>query len=220
MSVILRKQRCVLLFAALLLGSMASLAFAQAAPIRFSVRHKHRYGSCQGILLLNEQGMAYETAHREHGHRWLFRDLRHVEIVSPARLVLHAYVKPTPFDFWLSEGELTADAYRLLAAHMERGLTSRVLFPRAPSLYELPVKHNHRLGGCEGILRIGSAEIVYDTPRAEDRRLWRMRDLRGFGTAGRYNLRLSTENETFTFDLKQPLSQEVHDYLWKTLYGR
>ena len=46
-----------------------------------------------------------------------------------------------------------------------------------------------------------------------------MRDIRSFGTTGAYDLRLSTEQESFSFDLKQPLNQEVYDYLWQRIYG-
>lgn len=82
---------------------------------------------------------------------------------------------------------------------------------------EIPAKHRHRFGGCEGVLRISSELLIFDTEKAEDRRMWRLRDLQSFGTAGPYSLRLSTELETFNFDLKTPLTQEIQDFLWQRL---
>lgn len=195
-------------------------ALAQSLPIRFSVRHQHRFGHCDGLLRLDENAIAYETGHREHGYRWPFPDIRHLEIFSPTRLILSTYGRPEKFDFRLREAELTADAYRLLAEKVERGLTSRVLFTERQFRFALPARHKHRRGGCQGTVRIGAAEIVYETEHPEDRRLWRMRDIRSFGTAGPYDLRLTTERETFTFDLKERLPQEAYDHLWGVVYQK
>ena len=202
-----------------LLNLGALPALAQAQRMSFSVRHEHRLGHCEGLLRIDTNGLAYETPHRAHVRVWPFSDIRQLDILSTKRLVVHTYGKPESFNFQLGEGELTADAYRLLAEHIERGVTSRVLFPATQFRFELPVKHRHRFGGCEGILRIGTGQVIYETQNADDRRLWRMRDIRGFGTTGPYDLRLSTEQESFTFDLKQPLNQEVYDHLWQAIYA-
>ncbi len=203
----------------LLLLSLGELpAFAQPDSFRFSVRHKHWFKHCEGALRMDGSGIAYETPHRKHARVWSFRDLRHLEILSPTRLVINTYGNPAMFDFRLREAELTGDVYRFLAQHVERGLTSRVLFAATDFLDERPVKHRHRRGGCEGMLRIGLNEITYNTENVGDRRRWRMRDIRSFGTTGPYDLRLTTEKETFTFDLKVALSQQVYDHLWKTIH--
>ena len=214
------KLRRGVFYKLLVLLSLSGLhTLAQPQGMSFAVRHEHRLGHCEGLLRIDTSGLAYETPHRAHARVWSFSDIRQLEILSTKRLTIHTYGKPESFTFRLREGELTADAYRFLAEHIERGLTSRALFPATQFRFEFRVKHRHRFGGCEGILRIGTAQIIYETQDADHRWLWRMRDIRSFGTTGAYDLRLSTEQESFSFDLKQPLNQEVYDYLWQRIYG-
>lgn len=214
------KSSLYFLFGLVLIFSIRVLrAEEQLQPISFTVRHDHRFGHCEGSIRLDEGGIVYETRHQGHGRVWSFSDIRDVEILSKTRLVFETYGEPDKFDFRLRERELTAGVYRLLAEHIERGVTSRVLFTATEFLFQLPVKHRHRLGGCAGVLLIGATEIVYKTENAGDGRIWRIRDIRSFGTTGAYDLRLTTEEETFSFDLKEPLSQKLYDHLWQKIYG-
>lgn len=192
---------------------------AESQPLTFSVRHDHRFGHCDGSLRLATSGITYDSTEPKHSRSWSFSDIRRVEIRSTKNLIVHTYGKLETFDFRLREGEVGPDAYRLLAEHIERELVSRVLFPATEFRFELPAHHRHLMGGCEGILRIGATRIIYDTENPEDKRIWRMRDVRSFGTTGPYNLRLGTESEAFTFDLKEALSQQAYDFLWQQIYG-
>jgi len=208
--------------ALLLLVAIGAITVAQAqtTSVQFAVRHEHRWGSCEGILRVDSTGITYETPDEEHARTWPFRDIRQAEFRSSKKLELRTYGKPETWKFELLEGEWSPEAYALFSGNVERVVTSRVLFPAGAFVHELPVRHRHRHGGCEGVLRIGPGEIVYDTGHPEDRRIWRMRDLRSFGSSGAYNLRLTTEQETFNFDLKQALEREVYDYLWAHVYER
>jgi len=191
----------------------------EPAQITLSVRHDHRFGQCDGSLRLAANGITYESTEPRHSRSWSFSDIRRIEIRSTTNLLVHTYGKPDTFDFRLREGEFGPDTYRLLAEHVERELVSRVLFPATEFRFELPAHHRHLTRGCEGVLRIGTTQIIYDTENPEDRRIWRIRDMRSFGTTGPYNLRLGTDSETFTFDLKEALKQEVYDFLWQQIYG-
>ncbi|MGH8245385.1 MAG: hypothetical protein ACREUU_03020 [Gammaproteobacteria bacterium] len=202
------------------LFAVVSLEARQEASLGFAVRHKHRWGSCEGALRVSKDGVGYETAHQKHARTWSFRDIRHADFRSKTRLALRTYGAPETWHFHLREGDWSPDAYRLLARRVERGVTSRILYPATTFLYELPVRHRHLRGGCEGTLRIGLEETIYDTQEPKHRRIWRSRDLRSFGSAGPHDLRLTTEEETFTFDLKQPLQKEVYDHLWKTTHEK
>lgn len=215
----MKSAYCVLLNLVFLLNLGLLRVLAQSQSVSFSVRHEHRLGQCNGTLRIEGKGVTFETSHRKHARVWSFSDIRQLEILSRTRLAVHIYGKPETFNFGLREGELTVDTYRLLSDRIERGVTSRVLFLGTEFAFELPAKHRHRLGGCEGVLRIAGIEIIYTTENAKDTRIWRIRDIRSFGTMAPYDLRLSTEKETFTFDLKEPLSQKLYDDLWQKIYG-
>ena len=200
-------------------GAMAA-AQAQTPSGEFAVRHDHRWGSCEGTIKIDSTGISYETSNEEHARTWPFRDIRQAEFRSSKGLKLRTFGTPETWNFELLEGEWSSEVYALFTGNVERIVTSRVPFRTEASVYKLPVRHRHRRRGCEGVLRIGPSEIVYETTNPEDHRIWRMRDLRSFGSSGPYGLRLTTENETFNFDLKQALDREVYDYLWSHVYSK
>ena len=192
----------------------------QTTPLQFAVRHDHRWGSCEGILRMDSTGVSYETSNEDHARTWTFADILQATIRSSKELTLRMYGTPETWKFELLEGEWSSEAYALLAGNIERNVTSQLLYPHQSFAYELSVRHRHVRGGCEGTLRIGATEITYDTDHAEDRRIWRMRDVRSFGSSGSYNMRLTTEEETFNFDLKQSLELAVYDFLWSHIHER
>ena len=82
----------------------------------------------------------------------------------------------------------------------------------------LLVRHRHRLGGCEGQLSVEEERLIYLTDHASDNRVWKLPEIETLGSADPYHLRVTTYNETFTFDLKSPLDPKVYDSLWKKIY--
>jgi hypothetical protein len=100
---------------------------------------------------------------------------------------------------------------------------SAVIPELPPAKYQLPVKHQHTLGGCQGTLEIGEQQVVYKTSHQSDSRVWRYEDLSSIGSTGRFQLRLTTMERTggeygaeknFIFDLKRHLEPEVYDFIW------
>ena len=82
----------------------------------------------------------------------------------------------------------------------------------------LLVRHRHRLGGCEGQLSVEEERLIYLTDHASDNRVWKLREIETLGSPDPYHLRVTTYNETFTFDLKSPLDQKTYEFLWKRIY--
>ena len=74
------------------------------------------------------------------------------------------------------------------------------------------------LGGCEGQLSVEEERLIYLTDHARDNRVWKLRDIETIGSPDPYHLRVTTYNETFTFDLKSPLDPKVYDLIWKSVY--
>ena len=82
----------------------------------------------------------------------------------------------------------------------------------------LPARHRHRLGGCEGRLSVEEERLIYLTDHSSDKRAWKLREIETIGSPDPYHLRVTTYNETFTFDLKAPFDPKVYDSLWKKAY--
>jgi len=94
-----------------------------------------------------------------------------------------------------------------------------------PPLYVLPARHRHRWGGCNGELRIYEDRVIYESfEDKENSRLWRWSDIQSFGRSGRYKFEIATfepqfgGEKTFNFDLKEEMTDEAYDFVWKKFY--
>lgn len=81
------------------------------------------------------------------------------------------------------------------------------------------VYHRHRLGGCNGTIRIDSDAIRFTSDRPEDSRTWLYRDLETLGTMNPFHFRVSTLAETFNFDLKERLPDLAYDFAVRRVYS-
>jgi hypothetical protein len=96
------------------------------------------------------------------------------------------------------------------------------------AIYEIPVKHQHVFGGCQGTLGIGDQYVVYRTSNKSHSRVWRYEDLSSIGSTGPFQLGLSTLERTggeygseknYIFDLKHRLDPTAYDFIWWKLNG-
>ena len=131
--------------------------------------------------------------------------------------------KDKVFNFELTEGTVPPSLWRSLQARLTKPLVSAVI-PKLPEAkYQLPVKHQHALGGCQGTLQSGEQYVVYETTHKSDSRIWRYEDPSSIGSTGPFQIRLSSMERTngehgaeknFIFDLKRRLDPEIYDFLW------
>ena len=96
---------------------------------------------------------------------------------------------------------------------------TRVIFSDTVIVQEIPVRHRHGIGGCQGILTIAQDKIIYRTQHEGDSRIWLLKDLESFASNDPFHLRLSTAFETFNFDLKLPLQEAAYEHIWKALHS-
>ena len=220
---------------ALMLALQAQPAGAQV----FQVRHEHTIGSCTGTLTFSATDIRYETKdakrkrdsaqpqERKHQRTWAYPDVKFFEIVSTGELKIHSYESAgvlklgsdRDYTFKLTQGQITNELYGFLVDKSPRAVVTRVIFSGTEIVQEIPVRHRHSLGGCQGILTIARDKVMYKTSREGDSRIWRLKDLESFASNDPFHLRLSTAFETFNFDLKLPLQEAAYEHLWKVLYS-
>ena len=196
----------------------------QAAPFEFRVKHDHTLGSCEGKLVAIDKEIRYEATNGKHSRTWAYIDIQKVDVASPTRVVLKTFESQSwkqlerdkEFDFSLLEGKITPDQQEFLRAKLSRPMVARLVEEGAQS--SAPVRHRHRLGGCEGRLSVEEDRLIYLTDHASDNRVWKLREIETIGSPDPYHLRVTTYNETFTFDLKSPLDSKIYDFLWKKIY--
>jgi hypothetical protein len=199
----------------------------QPDRITLSVRHQHVVGSCTGNLTFSSTNIRYETTEKGHSKTWSYPDVKYFEIISKNQIVIHTFEdsgllrlgEDRGYEFNLTGGKISDDLYKLLVEKSPRAVVNRLIPPDSPIVQEIPVRHRHNLGGCEGTLIIGEDKVIYKTAHKDDSRVWQLKDLESFASIDPFHLRLSTAFETFNFDLKLPLEQSAQDLLWKAVYA-
>lgn len=197
-----------------------------AEPMEFRVTHDHSLGSCEGQLVLTDRDIRYEASNGKHSRSWAYIDIQKLDVASPMRLVLktfesHSWKKlesDKVFEFSLLDAKLGPEQQEFLREKLKRPMVARLAEKSDQEFDILLVRHRHRLGGCEGQLSVEEERLIYLTDHAKDNRVWKLRDIETLGAPDPYQLRVTTYNETFTFDLKSPLDPKVYDSIWRKVY--
>ena len=211
-----------------MIATLALMMVLQAQPpeVRtFAVRHEHTVGSCTGTLTFSATEIQYQTKEKKHQRMWSFPDVKFFEIVSSGELKIHTYENEgilrlgsdRDYTFKLTEGKIPDGLYAFLVAKSPRAVVTRAIFSGTEIVQEIPVRHRHNLGGCQGVLTIAQDKIIYRTSQESDSRIWRLKDLQSFASNDPFQLRLSTAFETFNFDLKLPLQEAAYEHIWKAI---
>lgn len=209
--------------------TMSSL-FAQS----FRVRHDHSpWGACQGELTITEKGIRFDSETEEgHSQSWDWLDIQTVDRQSAERFSILTYQdqkwllgKDRSWNFSMlhdeSEG-LSNERFDLIMQRLERPVVNRQVRD-VEAEYEVPVKHLHTFGGCEGELRFSRGWIVYATDHARDQRSWRKQvEVVNVWSTGPYDLEVEVyereggdllKTRRFRFQLKVPLDENYYDRL-------
>jgi hypothetical protein len=213
----------------LVLGHTLFQVFAEET--RFQVKHDHGLRSCRGELVFRDDSVEYLTSHKKDARTWNYVDIQQLGLMSDKEISVVTYEdsklkfgKDKIFNFELTEGSIPPALAAALQARLTKPLVSAVIPELPAARYQIPVKHQHALGGCQGNLEIGENEVVYKTSHSSDSRIWRYEQLTSIGSTGPFQLRLSSMERTggeygaeknFIFDLKRRLDPEIYDFLWR-----
>lgn len=205
---------------------IAFSASLRAETFEFKVKHEHLRGSCRGKLVIDDSQIQYVADRGKHSRQWTYVDIQTLD-VSPKKIELQSFQSgpkwklgsDKEYEFTILDGELTYVHQEFLRSKVRRPMVARLVVSSFAPLQKLPVRHRHTLGGCEGIVGIYGDRIVYSTDHARHSREWRYSDLETVGSPDRYHLRITSQNETFTFDLKTALEQKTYDFLWDKVNG-
>jgi hypothetical protein len=90
--------------------------------------------------------------------------------------------------------------------------------------FELRAKHLQTLGGAIGVLRVYPDQVVFESEKVGDSRVWRLRDIQRFGQPDRFRFQITGyvpkaggPTEVYNFQLLEDLPDGLYDYLWVRL---
>ena len=190
-------------------GRQSSLAWRSPASL-----HK-TFGKKSGEIVIEEGGVRFQPREGP-AFNWSLLDIQTFSLL-PHRLVIKTYKNRAhhlpgmqQFRFELTQGIPPAVAAEL-ARGVARPSQNAVPNPALPSLAEIPVHHRTGTRGTNGLLRFREDGLDYIANSAGDSRSWRWADLQVLSNVSPYNLFVSGYRETYTFDLKKPLSRALLD---------
>lgn len=195
-----------------------------AQEVKYEVRHDHwrKYGT--GVLVVSARGISYQEPEKKgHGREWTFEDIQRLELgertmrvltYQDSRWKLGADVEE---EFTLPGKGTFEEAYGLLKDRLDRRFVARLADGAVEPLWEIPVKHLHRLGGTQGRLIAARDRIVYEARERDESRTWRYGDVENISSSGPFQLTVTTPERVFHFQLKRALEEDRYNDLWRRL---
>lgn len=234
------RYKCVILLSVIAITlsgiSMAAQAARQPAsppdhPVAASLGWKspariHRVDlmpSDRGYLLIDQKGVEFRSSNGR-SRRWTLDEI-HTVFLAPHRLVLESYIDHSLYR--LGERKYRFDLTRTLPPAVAAGIAEAVARPSqnadpdpdASAIATIPVRHRSLASGTNGVLRIRRDGIDYVTPSKDDSRSWRWADLQTLSNPDPYHLFVFGYRDTYTFDLKAPLSDKLLDWASDAIFA-
>jgi hypothetical protein len=187
-------------------------------------RLHHGLEGSPGTLTLSKDGLVFDPTKGSTLH-WPFLEIQTFDLLSPHRLVITGYENRG----WHEHGErkyrfdlsvaMPPDIAAELAHRVAKPARNADPNPAATSFATIPARHRTLAGGTNGALHFGPHGIDYLTTNGQGGRSWRWSDIQTLAEPDPFQLRVNSYRETFTFELKQPMSRELFDRLWDEIYA-
>lgn len=219
----------------LIIGVLA-LAMLCGAQEMEAVWKRFPWKDVKGTLSFTEDGIQFEAAKKKHSFRLPYSGVQQFD--RQAADSIHILTYRDRWQYGWADQEYTLHlAHDALSDQLWQTLLERLPTPvvdrsgEALSAveYEIPVKHLHRFGGCEGVLQFTRDGIVFQSSDPEDSRRWRYgEEIAGVWSNGPYELEISVFEHTraqpgdrrpFRFQLKRKLDEVYLSSLKYRLYG-
>lgn len=223
-------------FIQLSLTAILSLLFinsATAQEFKYKVQQDRLIGHRDGELTISDKGVEYHATKREKENRaWSYGDIKLLEILSPTKVRLWTYRdrklqlgKDESLTFKIVEGQIDQKVSDFLRERIARPFVTSFVEAEEAGLAQVPVKHSHRFGGCEGILKVYEDKLVYQSETGHDSRSWRWTDIRSVGRSDLYRFdvetfepQIGTSSRSFNFILKEQMPDKIYDQIWSRVY--
>jgi hypothetical protein len=206
---------------------------AKAQEFTYKVEQDRLVGHRDGELIISDKGVEYRATKREkESHTWTYTDIRLFEILSPTSVRIWTYKdralllgRDQSLTFKIIEGQIDQKVSDFLRERIARPFVTSFAGEDSNALAQIPVKHSHRFGGCEGVLKVYPDRLVYESQTGHDSRSWRWTDIRSVGRSDIYQFDVETfepqpgaSSRSFNFILKERMTDKTYDLIWSQVY--
>ena len=203
-----------------------------AQKFSYKVQQDRLIGHRDGELIISANGVEYRTKKEKDRREWTYTDIKLFEILSPTRVRIWTYQNRKLFPgheesltFKIINGQIDQQVSDFLRELINRPLVTSLTKEENEPLTQIPVKHLHRLGGCQGILKVYADRLVYEAQDAHDSRSWRWTDIRAVGRPDidrfevlTFEPKFGGPKRNFNFVLKELLADQTYDFIWSRVY--
>jgi len=169
-----------------------------------------------GNLLIDRNGVEFRAGNASSWH-WAFGEIQTI-FIAPHRLVLKTYINRSlhrpgqrEYRFDLAQ-TLPPTVAASIAEAVARPSQNADPDPNRQAIAIIPARHRAFSSGTNGVLRFWVGGIDYVTTSREDSRSWRWADLQTLSDPDPYHLFIFGYRDTYTFDLKAPISGRLLDW--------
>ena len=230
---------------ALITGLLLSPALFAQQSFQYEAWHGHsrpphiKKAGGLGTLTISDTGVSFQETYKDgrtpkhpHAWRWDYQDIQQLKI-APKSVTVLTYKDnkwklgaDRMYQFDLVSDKTLEDAYNLLKGRLDQRLVATIADSPIRVLWEIPVKHSHRFAGDEGVLQVGTEEIVYKSVKTNESRTWRYEDIENISASGPFQLTITSferarmhygSRKGFEFQLKQRLEEARYNDLWLRL---
>jgi len=202
------------------------------AETSFEVVHKRTLRTDgRGEIRVTDDAIEFHAIKEKNSRSWAFVDVQYFNRIAANEFVLLSYEdaalqfgRDRRFRFMITAGELSEQELERIAGEIGKPISNREFSAPSKSSYEVPVKHLHRLGGCEGTLFFSDSKVFYKTDDKHHAREWLTeRDVDSIWSAEPYALEIHAREagvRIFRFQLKSQLDADFYHQLKLSLYEK
>ena len=206
-------------------GSLDTTQGPAALPWQMPARWRHGLRrKTPGTLTINNSGVRFQPRHGSLLH-WSFEEIQTFDL-APRRLVLTGYQNrhwhlhgERSFRFDMSSG-VPPGVAAALARKVGKPSENGVANSSAGSFAMMAARHRTLFGGTNGALQFRNIGIDYVTESGKGARSWRWADIETLTLPDAYHLIVGGYRESFTFELKGPMSHALFDRVWDLAYAQ
>ncbi len=176
-----------------------------------------------GDLHIDAQGVTFRSADGNTSITIAMQDLREADVVDSQALRFQTYevqkwkpVERREYTFRAQPDAPMEALAKFLAARVHRPVVGHY---REGAQFQVAAFHRRTLGGTSGMLEIGQDSIQFVSDKPADSRTWLYRDIETIGRPDAFRFRVTTNRETFVFELKHELPEPAYQLAWSKVYN-